>query len=220
MAAIYETTKYHGLVLYTYQNQILLCDKLGRYFGRPVILADDYSEQLQDIYFPDTIYYSYFNTDKKFILRNIMEPQPLFIGEKALSSPLCHPQLITFQNSIFLLWSEYDANRQLYLVKGQTVPDKTQSLVLPDFFSSSPRIIASASDAVLVLHVFNGSQYSNIYEIKEDYSVISHSSCQAETARLNAIIESITVQYNDLMNVAEQYRGEAIKWREKFIRKK
>lgn len=33
----------------------------------------------------------------------------------------------------------------------------------------------------------------------------------------SAVIDSITTQYNELMDIARQYRDEAIKWRSKFI---
>ena len=39
----------------------------------------------------------------------------------------------------------------------------------------------------------------------------------AEIERLNGIIESIKTQYNELMDVAQQYREEALKWYNKFL---
>ena len=39
----------------------------------------------------------------------------------------------------------------------------------------------------------------------------------AEIERLNGIIESIKMQYNELMDVAQQYREEALKWYNKFL---
>ena len=39
----------------------------------------------------------------------------------------------------------------------------------------------------------------------------------AEIERLNGIIESIKTQYNELMDVAWQYREEALKWYQKFL---
>lgn len=41
--------------------------------------------------------------------------------------------------------------------------------------------------------------------------------CQAKINEQSAVIDSITAQYNELMDIARQYRDEAIKWRSKFI---
>lgn len=41
--------------------------------------------------------------------------------------------------------------------------------------------------------------------------------CQAKINEQSAVIDSITTQYNELMDIARQYRDEAIKWRSKFI---
>lgn len=41
--------------------------------------------------------------------------------------------------------------------------------------------------------------------------------CQDKITEQAAIIDSITSQYNELMNVACQYRDEAVKWRSKFM---
>lgn len=38
-----------------------------------------------------------------------------------------------------------------------------------------------------------------------------------EIQRLNQTIESIKIQYEELMDVARQYREEAIKWYNKFL---
>ncbi len=42
--------------------------------------------------------------------------------------------------------------------------------------------------------------------------------CQKELSQRDLLIESIKQQYEELMEVAEKYREEAIKWRSKFIR--
>ena len=41
--------------------------------------------------------------------------------------------------------------------------------------------------------------------------------CQARINEQSAVIDSITTQYSELMDIARQYRDEAIKWRSKFI---
>lgn len=41
--------------------------------------------------------------------------------------------------------------------------------------------------------------------------------CQAKINEQSAVIDSITTQYNELMDITRQYRDEAIKWRSKFI---
>ena len=41
--------------------------------------------------------------------------------------------------------------------------------------------------------------------------------CQAKINEQSAVIDSITTQYNEIMDIARQYRDEAIKWRSKFI---
>lgn len=41
--------------------------------------------------------------------------------------------------------------------------------------------------------------------------------CQAKINEQSAVIDSITTQYNELRDIARQYRDEAIKWRSKFI---
>ena len=57
-----------------------------------------------------------------------------------------------------------------------------------------------------------------VSEIKEnDNNKNKLAACQAKTNEQAAVINSIRLQYDELMNVASQYREEALKWRSKFM---
>lgn len=57
------------------------------------------------------------------------------------------------------------------------------------------------------------SEINNINELNHK----KIAACQSKIDEQAAVINSIKTQYNELMNVACQYRDEAIKWRSKFI---
>ena len=57
-----------------------------------------------------------------------------------------------------------------------------------------------------------------VSEIKEnDNNKNNLAACQAKINEQAAVINSIRLQYDELMNVASQYREEALKWRSKFM---
>lgn len=67
----------------------------------------------------------------------------------------------------------------------------------------------------------NNSNNNNNYierekSLTEDFNK-KIAACQAKINEQSAVIDSITTQYNELMDIARQYRDEAIKWRSKFI---
>ena len=68
----------------------------------------------------------------------------------------------------------------------------------------------------------NNNSNNNDNDIEREKSLTEDfnkkiAACQAKINEQSAVIDSITTQYNELMDIARQYRDEAIKWRSKFI---
>ena len=100
MGNIYETGENHGLALFTSGHRILCCDRMGVRFGRPVILCDDYGGQINELFFEQTIYYVYRNTDGALVLKSIASNKTLLTVPREYSP--CQPRLAGCGNQLFL----------------------------------------------------------------------------------------------------------------------
>lgn len=75
-------------------------------------------------------------------------------------------------------------------------------------------------------HIFIIEKIGHFIELSSDKCTIKEitdncdkkiAACQAKINEQSAVIDSITAQYNELMDVARQYRDEVLKWRKKFM---
>lgn len=222
MAAIYENGYNRSMLLYENGGRILLRHKSGESIGRPVILANDFGEGLTDVRCSGTIYYAYINETGQLILRSISD-QHILYQVKDAAQLVCHkPRLAAFMSQLLLFYIEQNTERQTFFIR--CAAPFRRDLALPGelarsagcLFQSCPSLDVTATGNLLFVIACTKKQ-SLVIRIDETFRILPQQESSAqEIARLNAMIESATRQYNELKSVAEQYRDEALKWREKF----
>lgn len=259
----------NGLFLHTMQNQ---------QFGRPLLLCSGYKNGLAGCSCDGNTYYTYINKENALLLRRLFDPSVLLKLDNTDSVSCLAPQLISFHNTLFLFYFEYEAEQNLYRLKLHLPFSSLQ----PDF----PDTLASACSVLPGLHVQTTGQYLYLILTTEATSVVYRYSASAsfepilsetdllaglrlpwesEKAQLEQtirqsiqlsgqqqalltekeqklyamearlaelsseaeqtntslrkttlLLERAKAQYAELMQVAEQYRQEAMKWYEKF----
>ena len=230
MANIYETSENRALVLYTSSQQILLCDKFGAHFGRPVVLANDYAGELIDIAFQNTIYYAYLDTAGHLTVRSVTDAEIIYRLDTEEKEKSTTSQFVVFDAKLFLFYLSQNSSDHLYSVSCISPLTPEISFEIPDVFPDAPAINVSAGNKKMILHVLNCKTSDRLYVIDETFHMeeICRKPKQAEENkveqqykneinRLRAVIDSVSRQYNELMDVAQQYRAEAAKWHERFL---
>ncbi len=228
MANIYENENQQGILVYPFEHRILLRSKVAEAFGRPVVWIDDYKDELCDVFYRDQIYCSYRNQSDQITVRCVNEPDILF----QTSSPdvLVHsPHLSIFCGRLLLFYCEKKTSGTLWSVCGVEPLNSSFSVLVSDSCPVCPRIHLLSSSHSLFLCLSSESQ-EEIYKINPDMQVecISSelanalnalSSAEEEQKHLHRVIDHIAKQYDELMNVAVQYRQEAKKWHDQYIQR-
>lgn len=206
MTHLYPIPNSNALYLYTNEHQILLRARTNEGMTRPTLLVNDYAAGLCDTLFQGTVYFAYLSLDNRLIVKSAQTNSSFYelsFTESTVpkSSSL---QLCTFGEHLllFYLLQEADTNASSLHLDFPFNPEKN------DIFYNTPVVMPQ------------DTQWKNACEKAENElqslkETLAQS--QAETAHYQKLLESAAIQYNDLMNVAEKYRDEAIKWRNKFV---
>ncbi len=246
MGNVYRSAGDGSVVLYEQGTRIYLRNLVGEGMGRAIILATDYGSDLTDVLWQGTVYYAYKNTEGDILIKNILEHRVLYRLRDAGGPEGFAPQLAAAAGELVLVYSTQNPLNGRYHLHclfpflSDEKKEQTESVMarFEEIFPQSQvwvpklQIISLGQKTVFV-----GAQGDeNIAEPKIvllDSEMIWHEqhahksqsgeetpweSCQKELVQRDLLIESIKQQYEDLMNVAEQYRQEAIKWRSKFMR--
>lgn len=206
MTHIYPIPNNNALYLYTNEHQILLRARTSDGMTRPTLLAGDYADGLCDTLFQGVIYFAYLSQNNKLVVRNTQVQSSFY--EIPLSSAFVLQtqtlQLCSLEECLLLFYMATDAKTGISSLHLDFPlnPEKN------DIFYNTP-----VTDTQPV------SNEKELLELKNALTTLREElkQSQQETAHYQTMLESATVQYNDLMHVAEKYREEAIKWRNKFI---
>ena len=75
-------------------------------FGRPVLLCSNYKNGLSGCEYNQSLYYTYINRENALLLRRLGESAPLLRSEQKDTVTYHNPQLIVFNNTLFLFYME------------------------------------------------------------------------------------------------------------------
>lgn len=236
MGSVYEIDKNKNLILYSTGLYVCLRSCSGENIARPVILANDYKENLSDIIFKGTLYYCYQNIKSDIIIRSITDTKDLF-RLNSQDAPDCFlPKIISIGEQLLFFYFVKNPIDDSYCLKcilpfnEDKVMDINQSFaVLPNLsvmFNTKLAIVNVCTNDTSVIFVVDEQlnitklvsekMITNIDKKNIDKKNIDNKKIdklQQEIKQRDEIIESIKKQYNELMDTANQYRNEAIKWR-------
>lgn len=207
----------NSLLIYPHETQIITHQKRGSQIGRPNTIATDYKKDFDAISYRGTIYYLYCNNEDNYVIKSILSTESLYLlpfSGEIISSRI---QMIGRELVLFYVEKYTDSSKtttyQLSYVcpfSSRIPPRAIISLPAPLLFYCYPL------EKGLFLFV-KGANKIHFYVIGSDFSV-SALHLEQELSVLYATIESAKTQYNELMEVAEKYRDEAIKWRGKYYK--
>lgn len=219
MGNIFELENDKSFLLYTNRNQILLRQKSGDMIGRSLLLANDFANSLSSFFFNGTLYYAYINEQNSIVIRNSTESKPLFVTNVIENHSCSNPQIILFRKQLFLFYNSQDLQAQTYQVNCLMPLQNQKTFPIPDRFPTLPDIQVIATEELLYFSLYS-SFFHRLYCLNSNLQLteLSAASQTDEIRKLRQKLDSATRQYNDLMQVANQYREEAIKWRSKFYK--
>ena len=215
--------------LYASDSDLLLQAANSRGFQYQSHVANDYVSSLSAVYLEGMIYYSYIDKDGMLTLHSLAQKQPL-LQKKASAETVFPPRLLAFQQELLLLSVEIDniqnsdaAVQKLCI----TLPLKQgKEYFLPEIITESSVLLLFdvptnlwfllLSDSQPVLYCFDQAFTFRKYAAASEHA-LERLSEENETLRLQ--LGSAKAQYDQLMDVAIQYREEAKKWYERCIRR-
>lgn len=243
MANIFELENNKSFLLYTNQNQILLRQKYGEMIGRSTLLAKDYQKELSSFYYKGTLYFSYINTEDHITIRNTKETLPIFETDPIETHFCNHPQIVLFRNQLLLFYCSQQEDVEKHQVRCVLPFQNRKTITIAEQLPTIPDIQLIVNEELLYISLYSMFSHKIIcldsslrltelgvhttFEAKEKTEYLdkirelqnSITDQKKEIQKLHNMLDSATHQYNDLMQVANQYREEAIKWRSKFCGK-
>ena len=231
MANVYALDTERNLILYPSGQNIFLGTSIGKAFTRAVSLCNDYYQNLSDVIYKGTIYFSYQNNSHDIIIRSITDTEPVFQILQHEIPDCFAPRLFVFQDNLLLFYSVKNPLDDTYLLKGIFPDEKTKRFHFPTSFADIPNVTPLITDTLSLICILAGNQISfwqigdnlslsklkliNENALSDKYNAeIAH--LRQELSTRDTMIESAKRQYNELMDTATKYREEAIKWRNKF----
>ena len=228
MANVYTAGSDRRLIIYSISRYIFLRTAYIDGIERPIMLVSDFLDGLSDVVLGDTIYYAYQNRNGDILVKNVMNNEALFHVKSSENPDMHCPQLVVNKDRLMLFYmlravyplEEGDSlnipadceNVDMYEVFGM----QGKAFLYVDSFyeiTSDGKFIKCQDTDMLMQNEQKISEYENqlntyMQENRQAIQTIS---------QLEATIESVKAQYNELMETAIAYRDEAIKWRSKFI---
>lgn len=196
MANIYALDTERNLLLYPSGQNIFLGTSNGRAFTRAVSLCNDYAEELSDVIYNGTIYFSYQNSHHDIILRNITDTEPVFQILQQDIPDCFSPKLVVFQDTLLLFYSVKNPVNDSYLLKS-VFPEQTgKKLKLSAVFSDKPSIYSIISNNHLLLCVIDGAQI-HFWQIDKNWNIVKLSLQDDQT--LTSMHMQAQAEYDQLL---------------------
>lgn len=230
MSNLYESADGNGLLIYSFSNQIILRQKVGENISRGMVLASDYLTGLSHAIYNGILHYSYINLDHQLVLKRTTDSSILFLKEDFCGCLDFAPVLVSFSGKLFFIYQENicQENSEENLRKLCSVFPFRQDITLEMnlTFPSQYAVTVWNGKHCVFVEIY-GQEYYYLLKIKEDFTTEDLASSNLkqreaislqsqEIQELSNTLDSVISQYNELMDVALQYKQEAIKWRSKF----
>lgn len=236
MGNVYSVEGNRSLLLYPYEKRIYMRNLQGERAEKAILLSTDFLESLSDVLYGNTIYYSYINQQREIIVKNILEQKVVFSSSYQYGMEYFSPVLEVVGDRLLLICFMKNPFDRKYVIKV--------------FFPlQGEEILLSGEYEEILQKKIGWIPETGIFYLKEkDGSIFWKMQWEEKTCRVQrlfwkekvewekfitemekrnhviqekeAIIESIKIQYEELMQTASAYQKEAIKWREKYYKSK
>lgn len=148
MGNVYAVDTQQNLIIYSAGNNICLRSSVGENLSRPIVLCNDFSSDLSDIVYNNTIYYVYQNTNQDIILRSVIEQDDLY-KISSHSTPDCfHPQIAAIQKTLILFYFVKNPVDNRYRLKSLLPFQPEQKFLLPETLFASKTSSSASGEAV------------------------------------------------------------------------
>lgn len=235
MSYLYETAGGQGFFIYINQNEIILRKKEGHQFYLPVIMVRDYKSGLNDTVYNSAIYYTYINENGALVVRSVLEYVFPFERQAGENVSFNSPSLTAFYGRLILFYMEKNTGEGVenYRLHGILPYEGEREILNVDLGNKEALYKVICLNERMLVSVENEKGYV-LYEASNDLQLVAQdrienrneqelamlkSSLMEQQKEINfykSQIESAKRQYQELMQVAEQYREEANHWSGKF----
>lgn len=231
MGTVYPLDAGRNLIIYESGNMLYIRTTIGEGLTRPVTLCTDYGGSLSDTVHNGTVYYCYRNTGGDIVVRSITDLQELYRIDSRDISDCMNPRLVSFRDTLLLFYVIKNPIDDAYSLKCLFPFDVRRHVMLPEkCFQSCPEVnILYSEEHMLVYAWDDASQLLLLFDAGLGCSVLdadgesagqiltlrqSLAELEEQLAERDRIIESIKVQYAELMDTALKYKAEAARWYE------
>lgn len=243
MGNIYSLSVNKNVIIYTYDNFIIMRTIQANSVTNGILLSNDYSSGFSSTIHNSTIYYLYLNKQGSLIIKSIIDARNLYSKASDQELTMLEPSLISFKNYLLLFFVIENPIDNLFYLKISLPLEENKHIVCKEKFVVCPKIklvhtpsllfiIVQTSkevyiyclDSTLTLTQYKSSEAvklmlevkdSTINKIMEENKCAINKITQAKDTAIKEkeqLITQISNQYNELMNVATQYKEEAKKW--------
>lgn len=235
------TTNQQSFLLSTKNSNIFLQQKSGNIWYRPRLLSSNFLKDLDCILFNNVLYYCYLNTAHQLIVNRYPSVSTIYSQAENTTTLYTNFKLHIFQKQLYLFYISINKETHLSQIHAVNPLTKQTPILLETMYHSLPSYQLLNQKEELLLQVLT-KEDCQLLRIQSDYTVCSidinplhaaeanlSNQIEADALQiqleekekqiddLNEMLQRATTQYNELMHVANSYREEAIKWRNKFF---
>lgn len=214
MGNIYSLSVNKNVIIYTYDSFIIMRTIQANSVTNGILLSNDYSSGFSSTIHNSTIYYLYQNKQGSLIIKSIIDARNLYSKASGQELAMLEPSLISFKNYLLLFFVIENPIDNLFYLKISLPLEENKHIVCNEKFVVCPKIKLVHTPSLLFIIVQTPEEVY-IYCLDSTLTLTQYKSSEAVKLMLEEkelLITQISNQYNELMNVATQYKEEAKKW--------
>ncbi len=214
MGNIYSLSVNKNVIIYTYDSFIIMRTIQANSVTNGILLSNDYSSGFSSTIHNSTIYYLYQNKQGSLIIKSIIDARNLYSKVSGQELAMLEPSLISFKNYLLLFFVIENPIDNLFYLKISLPLEENKHIVCNEKFVVCPKIKLVHTPSLLFIIVQTPEEVY-IYCLDSTLTLTQYKSSEAVKLMLEEkelLITQISNQYNELMNVATQYKEEAKKW--------
>lgn len=214
MGNIYSLSVNKNVIIYTYDSFIIMRTIQANSVTNGILLSNDYSSGFSSTIHNSTIYYLYQNKQGSLIIKSIIDARNLYSKVSGQELAILEPSLISFKNYLLLFFVIENPIDNLFYLKISLPLEENKHIVCNEKFVVCPKIKLVHTPSLLFIIVQTPEEVY-IYCLDSTLTLTQYKSNEAVKLMLEEkelLITQISNQYNELMNVATQYKEEAKKW--------
>ena len=214
MGNIYSLSVNKNVIIYTYDSFIIMRTIQANSVTNGILLSNDYSSGFSSTIHNSTIYYLYQNKQGSLIIKSIIDARNLYSKVSGQELAMLEPSLISFKNYLLLFFVIENPIDNLFYLKISLPLEENKHIICQEKFVVCPKIKLVHTPSLLFIIVQTPEEVY-IYCLDGTLTLTQYKSNEAVKLMLEEkelLITQISNQYNELMNVATQYKEEAKKW--------